>query len=65
MDENFSMTLEGRNGPREVSIAELWEDNMHSIVHAYNKQMLVLWRSDSFVSKTLSGTLTGCSKVPH
>ncbi|WP_305077273.1 hypothetical protein [Methylobacterium sp.] len=39
MDENFSMTLEGRNGPREVAIAELWEDNMHSIVHAYNKQM--------------------------
>lgn len=39
MDENFSMPLEGRNGTREVSIAELWEDNMHSIVHAYNKQM--------------------------
>jgi hypothetical protein len=39
MDENFSMTLEGRNGPREVAIADLWEDNMHAIVHAYNKQM--------------------------
>nr|WP_280142658.1 D-alanyl-D-alanine carboxypeptidase family protein [Methylobacterium gossipiicola] len=39
MDENFKMTLEGRNGPREVAIADLWEDNMHSIVHAYNKQM--------------------------
>ena len=39
MDENFSMVLQGRSGAREVAVAELWEDNIHSIVHAYNKQM--------------------------
>ena len=39
MDENFSMTIQGKNGAREVAVSELWEDNLNSIVHAYNKQM--------------------------
>lgn len=39
MDENFSMVLNGRGGAREVAVAEVWEDNLHAIVNAYNKQM--------------------------
>lgn len=40
MDENFAMPLTGRDGvTRNVSVHELWEDNMRSIVHAYNNQM--------------------------
>lgn len=40
MDENFAMPLTGRDGvTRTVSVHELWEHNMRSIVHAYNSQM--------------------------
>ncbi|MGC5778329.1 transglycosylase SLT domain-containing protein [Methylobacterium sp. NFXW15] len=39
MDENFSLQLSGRNGSREVKVAELWEDNLHAISNAYNRQM--------------------------
>jgi hypothetical protein len=35
MDENYTELLNGR----QVSINEIWEDNIHSIVHAYNHQM--------------------------
>lgn len=39
MDENFSMFLNGRNGAREVKVGDIWEDNLNSITHAYNRQM--------------------------
>jgi hypothetical protein len=39
MDDNYSLVLNGRNGAREVRIADLFEDNIHSISHMYNKQM--------------------------
>ncbi|MGV2049977.1 D-Ala-D-Ala carboxypeptidase family metallohydrolase [Agrobacterium sp. 22-209-1] len=39
LDENFSMTLQTKNGPREVRVAELFHDDAQFLFESYNRQM--------------------------
>jgi hypothetical protein len=39
MDENYTVRLTGKNGTRDVSVNELWENNMDAIVSSYSHQM--------------------------
>lgn len=39
IDENFSMVLQGKNGPREVKVSDIWEDDLNAITNAYSRQM--------------------------
>jgi hypothetical protein len=39
LDEKFSMTLDTKNGPREVRIGELFHDDAQFLFQSYNRQM--------------------------
>ncbi|NKK65642.1 DUF882 domain-containing protein [Rhizobium leguminosarum bv. viciae] len=39
LDENFKMSLETANGPREVRVAELFHDDVQHLFESYNRQM--------------------------